>query len=243
MNDPGRGLARLKRKQKRDVVVRGVLIAVVTAVVVGGGFLASAYFGLIRIDGITPPDEFRSYVSPPVAVPGPMPQSAIMSHVLFIDSRRSMADAVARADALQGGLPNLHFFVTPLDVDGTRYFELYVGPAYSAVEATALKEPVAGAMRRENPDDWRVREAPYAFYFGEYASAVNARGRVEALARASIPAYSLQVAYADGTTRVRVYGGAFRDEVEAEEMGRMVSDADIGEMVLTNRRGTLLGDY
>ena len=87
-----------------------------------------------------------------------------------------------------------------------------------------------------------MREAPYAFYFGEYASAVNAQGRVEALARASIPAYLLQVGYADGTTRVRVYGGAFRDEVEAEEMGRMVTDADIGEMVLTRRRGTVPGD-
>ena len=146
MNDPGRGLARLKRKQKRDVVVRGVLIAVVTAVVVGGGFLASAYFGLIRIDGITPPDEFRSYVSPPVAVPGPMLQSAIMSHVLFIDSRRSMADAVARADALQGGLPNLHFFVTPLDVDGTRYFELYVGPAYTEGYRNGYGKPRRLAM-------------------------------------------------------------------------------------------------
>jgi hypothetical protein len=243
MNDPGRGLARLQRKQSRDVVVRGVLIAVATAVVVGSGFFASSYFGLIRIDGITPPDEFRSSVSPPVAVPGPTPRSAIMSHVLFIDSRRSMADAVARADALQGGLPNLLFFVTPLDVHGTRHFELYVGPAYSAVEATTLKGPVAGAMRRENPDDWRVRDRQYSFYFGEYESTVNAQGGVEALARASIPAYSLQVAYTDGTTRVLVYGGAFRDEVEAEKMGRMVSNADIGEMVLTRRRGTVLGDY
>ena len=242
MNDSGRGLARLKRKQKRDVVVRGVLIGVATTVVLGSGFLAIAYSGLIKIDGITPPDEFRSYVSPPVALPGPTPRTAIMSHVLFIDSRRSMTDAMARADALQDGLPSLLFFVTPLDLDGTRHFELYVGPAYSAVEATALKEPVAGAMGRENPDDWSVREAPYAFYFGEYASAVNAQGRVQALAQASIPAYSLQVAYADGTMRVRVYGGAFRDEVEAEEMGRMVTDADIGEIVLMRRRGTVPGD-
>ena len=238
----GRGLARLKRRQRLDAVLRGALIAAATATVLGGGFLVIAYFGLIEIDGITPPDEFRSFVSPPVAVPGPMPRTAIMSHVLLIDSRRSMTDAVARADALQDGVPSLLFFVTPLDVDGRLHFELYVGPAYSAVEATALKEPVAVVMGRENPDDWSVREAPYAFYFGEYASAVNAQGRVEALARVSIPAYSLQVAYADGTTRVRVYGGAFRDEVEAEEMGRMVTDADIGEMILTRRRGTVPGD-
>jgi hypothetical protein len=45
-----------------------------------------------------------------------------------------------------------------------------------------------------------------------------------------------------GTTCVRVYGGAFRDEVEAEGMGRMVTDADIGAMVLTRRCGTVPGD-
>jgi len=45
--------------------------------------------------------------------------------------------------------------------------------------------------------------------------------------------------YPDSTTRLRVYGGAFWDEFEAEEMGRMINDADIGEMVLTPRRGTL----
>ena len=93
-----------------------------------------------------------------------------------------------------------------------------------------------------SPDDLEVSEAPYAFYFGEYTGEVNAQGRIEALARVSIPAYSLQVTYADGTSRVRVYGGAFRDEVEAEEMGRMVTDADIGEMILTRRRGTVPGD-
>ena len=92
-----------------------------------------------------------------------------------------------------------------------------------------------------NPDDLSVHETPYAFYFGEYPAAVNAQGRVDALAEASIPAYALQVAFADGSTRVRVYGGAFRDEIEAEEMGRMINRADIGALLLTPRRGTLLG--
>lgn len=243
MDGSGGGLARLERRKKLDASVRLVMIAVATIGVLGGGFLAMAYSGLISIEGITPPEEFRSYVRPPVALPGPTPQTAIMSHVLFLDSWGTMAEALPVTDALQRRLPNLLFFVTPLDVDGALEFALYAGPAYSAAEATALREPVAVANVRENPDDWSVREAPYAFYFGEYASAGNAQGKVQALARASIPAYSLQVEYADGTTRVRVYGGAFRDEIEAEEMGRMVTDADVGEMVLTSRRGTVPDAY
>ena len=101
-----------------------------------------------------------------------------------------------------------------------------------------------------SPDDLEVHEVPHAFYFGEYESLENAQGRVATLAQASIPAYALQVGYADGTTRVRVYGGAFFDEVEAERMGRMLNAADVGEktswlpwarrsMSLTPRRGIL----
>ncbi len=89
-----------------------------------------------------------------------------------------------------------------------------------------------------NPDDLAVREAQYAFYFGEFPLAETAQLRIDALALASIPAYALQVAYADSTTGVRVYGGAFQDEESAEVMGRMITDDD-RLMVLTPRRGTV----
>ncbi len=269
----GGGLARLKWQKRRDALLRLLLIVTITVGVVGGGWAAAVYYGLLAVPDFVRSEGPRSYVPPPEVLPGPTPQTAIMTHVLFIDSWRTMADASAIADALQGRLPNLVFFVTPLDVNGTLQFELHIGPAYSAMDATALKEPVAVANDRENPDDWSVKEAPYAFYFGEYDSVVNAQGRIQALAEASIPclvgwligdvcvdlsavlpggepaflspstngipAYALQVAYQDGTTRVRVYGGAFRDELQAEEMGRMINGADIGEMVLTSRRGTV----
>ena len=235
-----KGLARLRWQKRREVLTRLMLIVVVTSVVGGGGFLAIAYSGLINIPGVTPPGRVATYVPPPVALPGPTPQTAIMSHVLYIDRWSEITDAWVIRDALRGRLPNLLFFVTPLDINGRSQFALYAGPAYSAVEATALREPIAVVMTdRENPDEWEVRGRQYAFYFGEYESAVNAQGRVEALARTSISAYSLQVAYADGSSRVRVYGGAFRDEVEAEEMGRIINAADIGALVLTPRRGTL----
>ncbi len=234
-----RGLARLERRRKRKVFVRQFLAGLLTVLIVGGGGVAAAYYGLVNIPGITPPERVRSYVPAPVALPGPVPQSAIMSHVLYIDSWRTIETPMTTADALRSRLPNLLFFVTPIEVAGARQFALYVGPAYSAVEANNLKDPVAIVMDRLDPNDWSVRNAPYAFYFGEYDSATNAGGRVQALAGISIPAYSLEVSYADGTTAVRVYGGAFSDEFQAVEMGRMVSDADVGGMVLTSRRGTL----
>ena len=233
-----RGLARLERRRKRVVFVRQFLTGLVTISIVGGGGVAAAYYGLVTIPGIT---RVRSYVPPPAALPGPVPQSAIMSHVLLIDSWRTIETPLSTTDALRSRLPDLLFFITPLEVEGALQFALYVGPAYSAVEADALKDPLAVVMSRLDPNDWSVLNAPYAFFFGEYDSATNAEGRVRALARSSIPAYALQVAYPDGTTGVRVYGGAFSDEFQAAEMGRMVSDADVGGMLLTSRRGTLPG--
>ena len=241
-----RGLARLKRKKRRDLFVRLMLIVIATAAVVGGGFYAIAYSGLIDIPGITPVDRVTSYVAPPVTLPGPTPQTAIMSHVLLVDLSFETESPLGLANALRGQLPNLLFFVAPLEVDGRLQFALYAGPAYSVEEANALRDPIVAVLERGrtlpmNPDDLSVHEAPYAFYFGEYPAAVNAQGRVDALAEASIPAYALQVAFADGSTRVRVYGGAFSDEIEAEEMGRMINRADIGALLLTPRRGTLPG--
>ena len=234
-----RGLARLERRRKRAAFIRLFLTALATILIVGGGGFAAAYYGLVNFPGITPPNRVRSYVPPPVALPGPVPQSAIMSHVLLIDSWRSIETPLTTADALRSRLPDLLFFVSPLEVEGARQFALYVGPAFSAVEANALKGPVALVMDRLDPNDWSVLNAPYAFYFGEYDSATNAEARVQALAGNSIPAYSLQVAYSDGTMAVRVYGGAYADEFQAAEMGRMINDAEVGGMVLTSRRGTL----
>ena len=232
-----RGLARLEKRRKRDVFIRQFLTGLATILIVGGGGVAVAYYGFVNIPGITPPERVRSYAPAPVALPGEVPRTPIMSHVLFVDSWRTIETPISTAEALRTRLPNLLFFVSPMEIDGDPQFALHVGPAYSAVEADALKEPVSVVLDRLDPNDWSVRDAPYAFYFGEYDAPANAEGRVQALAAASIPAYSVEVAYADGTTAVRVYGGAFVDEFEAAEMGRMINRADIGGMVLTSRRG------
>ena len=83
-----------------------------------------AYFGLINVPGITPANAVSSYVPPPAALPGPTPQSAIMSHVLLIDLWPGARTPLSNAAALRGQLPNLLFFVTPLDVDGRPQFAL-----------------------------------------------------------------------------------------------------------------------
>ena len=109
-----RGLARLDRRRKRQVFIRQFMTAMATILIVGGGGVGVAYYGLVNIPGITPPERVRSYVPPPVALPGEVPRTPIMSHVLFVDAWRTIETPISTAEALRARLPDLLFFVTPL---------------------------------------------------------------------------------------------------------------------------------
>ena len=233
------GLEELDRRRKRGARVRQLLVGMATALIVGGGGITAAYFGFINIPGVTPPERVRSAVPPPIELPGPTPETPVISHVLTVDAWRSMETASSTVDALRGRLPELLFFVTVIEVAGADQYALLAGPAFSAVEADALKEPLAEVLDRLNPAMWTVQEARYSFFFGEYAEAADAAGRVQSLAVLSIPAHVLEVSYADGTTGLRVYGGAFVDEFQAVAMGRLLRANDLGDVRLTLRRGRL----
>ena len=145
------------------------------------------------------------------------------------------------AAALRERMPDLLGFVIALSIDGDRQYALVVGPAYSAVEANDLKGPLTTAfdLLNPDPDSWAVREAPYSFFFGEYESLGEANGRMQELVDLSIPAYVLHVTYSAGGSALRVYSGAFSDQFQAGEMGRLLSENDLRDIPLTERRGRL----
>ena len=236
-----RGLEELERRQKRRSGVRQLVTATSTVLILGGGGFAMAYWGVVEIPGITPPERSRFAGPAPVVLPGPQPETPVMSHVVFVDTWREIQTPLAMADALQEQMPDLLGFVTTLLIDGDRHYALMVGPAYSAVEANDLKVPLAAAFDLLNPDpeSWAVREAPYSFFLGEYETLGEANGRVRELADLSVPAFVLQVTYSAEARALRVYGGAFSDEFQAGEMGRLLSENDLGDNPLTERRGRL----
>ncbi len=138
-------------------------------------------------------------------------------------------------------MPDLLGLVSPQLIDGDTRYALLVGPAYSAAEATDLRGPLAEALTLLNPDPqaWAVREAPYSFYFGEYETIVQANTRAQELAGLSVPAFVLRVTYPGGGGALRVYAGAFSDEVQAGGLGRLLNDNSLGDAPLTERRGRL----
>ena len=236
-----RGLEALERRRKRRTGARWLITAASTVLIFGGGGFVMAYWGVVEIPGITLPERSRFAVPAPVVLPGPQPETPVMSHVVFVDTWREIQTPLAMADALQERMPDLLGFVTALLIDGDRHFALMVGPAYSAVEANDLKVPLAAAFDRLNPDpeSWAVREAPYSFFLGEYETLGEANGRLRELADLSVPAFVLQVTYSAEARALRVYGGAFSDELQAWGMGRLLRENDLRGVPLTERRGRL----
>ena len=233
------GLEELERRRKRRERIHQFVVGGVTALIVGGGGVGSAYFGLVNIPGITPPDRVRSAVPAPIELPGPTPVTPVITHVLTVDAWRTLETALNTVEALRDRLPDLLFFVTLIEVDGGDQYALLAGPAFSAVEADGIKGPLTAVLDRLDPATWVAQEAQYSFFFGEYSDATDAAGRVQSLTVLSIPAHTLQVEYPDGTTGLRVYGGAFVDEFQAAAMGRLLRANDLSDVRLTQRRGRL----
>ncbi len=237
-----RGLEALERRRKRSKRARR-LMTVSAVLVVGGGGFAAFYWGVVEIPGITLSEWSRFAVRAPAAPSGPQPETPVMSHVILVDTWREAETPRAWADALRERMPELLGFVTPLSIDGDRQYVLLVGPAYSAAEAEELRAPLGIAFDLLNPDpeSWAVQEAPYSFLLGEYETLGEANGRVQALAELSIPAFVLRVTYPSQAGALRVYAGAFSDEVQARAMRRLLGENDLGDASFTELRGRLPG--
>jgi hypothetical protein len=240
--EPGQlSATELESRRKRKTMSRRLGTGLGGAVILGAAGFVVAYLGVVNIRGVTPADRVRLTVPAPIVLPGPLPESSVMSHVLYIDSWREAETPGAWASALHERAPELLGFVTPLLIEGDQRYALLVGPAHSVAEATALRDPLAVAFELLNPDpeSWAVQESPYSFYFGEYQTIEEANSRLRDLAGLAIPAFVLQVTYPAGTGALRVYGGAFSDEVQAEGMGRLLNEHGLMDIPLTERRGRL----
>ena len=234
------GLERLERRRQRSGGLRRLMAVASAVLLLVGVGLAMGYLGLVQIPGITPPDRSRFEGAALVVLPGPQPETPVMSHVVLVDAWREAETPLAWAAALREQMPDLLGFVNTLSIDGERRYALVVGPAYSAAEANDLKGPLetAFALVVVEPESWTVQAAPYSFFFGEYEGLGPANARVQQLADLSVPAFVLQVTYSAGATAFRVYGGAFSDEFEAVEMGQLLTEHGLDDAPLTERRGS-----
>jgi hypothetical protein len=232
------GLEKLERAQKRKARTRTLMIAVLATIVLGGGGYGLMFTGLIQVPGVTPESRLRSAVMAPTELSGPTPSTPVMTYSLLTQSYNDFVAAWELATSLSRKLPEALFFVAPVDQDGRTRWGLFAGPAYSAVEAEALRQPVDDAFANNfDATVWRVSPSSYAFFFGEYPGFSEAQDRVDGLLGQEIPSYVLQVDHVDGSRGYRVYGGAYGDEFQAVPMREILRERGLTDIPLTERRG------
>ncbi|GMR12301.1 MAG: hypothetical protein BMS9Abin29_0490 [Gemmatimonadota bacterium] len=233
------GLDELERRRKWQERRRILLTTVVAIVVLGGGGYGLAILGIVDVPGITPANRLSGAIPAPVQLVGEQPTTPIVTHSLLINAYRTPERPEGMVVALEERLPGTLFFYTPLELDGRVQYVLFAGPAYSAVQADSLRSLLAVVLDRQNPNDWLVRATSYGFFLGEFDDAAGGDARIEELAALSIPAYALDVDYADGRTAVRVYAGAFTDEFDAQPLAAAMSESGVSDVPLIERRGRL----
>jgi len=161
-----------------------------------------------------------------------------MTHSLLTQSYNDFVTAWELAGSLGERLPDAMFFVAPVAQDERTRWGLFAGPAFSAVDAEALRQPVDDAFANNfDASAWRVSETRYSYFFGEYDDFSEAQNRVDGLLGQGVPTYVLQVDFADGSSGYRVYGGAYMDEFQARPMGDLLRERNISGIPLTERRG------
>lgn len=233
-----------QRSGGRRTLLLVILLVVVVAVVV------AAWLGYVTIPGITPQggsSPVSSVVDVPTASAAEPAQAAAAEPVretspeqgysVAVASYRDTGPASALVRRLAGGAPGVLFITAPVDVAGTVYHRVLAGPATDSAAADELRLRVGEETGRD-PSGWLVRPTPRAFLLSESADRVSAEGRLKLLHGMEIPAYLLAEDYSDGSTRFRVYAGAYVDEAEASVLSGLLEEHGL-TATLTRRTGRM----
>ncbi len=219
---------------------RTALLLVILLLVLAAAAVAW-WFGLLKIPGLQAPPTATATAAPAPADVRPAPTAApaapVLASSLALGAFQDQALARRQRDGLRTLRPDLLFVLAPVEVGGTVYQRLLVGPALDSAGTLALRASLAATLPREDASRWVVRPTPLAWALGEAGDTAEARRRVEALDARDVPAYALEVPAPGGGRRYRLYAGAYADTAEAAWLGRFLTDEGVADAVLTERAG------
>lgn len=216
---PGPTVADKRRRgRRRSVVLTGLVIAAT-------GAAASVLLMIRGADtGVDPaPPEpvvdagpVDSEIPPPSDIranpPGPHFSLAVAS---YTNPERARARAVELASVV----PEMTWYVAPVEIDGTVYQrvlgELSPDSASGAALATRLANRIGG-----DPAAWIIRRTDVVVDFGEATTLQEAEAEAARLRTLGVPAYVTAVTYSDRSIRWRVYAGGYAGAEEATHLER-----------------------
>jgi hypothetical protein len=144
-----------------------------------------------------------------------------------IEAHRSYALAREKMVELGRAEPDVRFYIAPVFVDDVLYYRLLAGPVTTEAASADLMRRLVAAGRKAEYEAWAIRPTRFAYDFGEFETAELADQRMLQLERVGVPAYRLEVPYADGAVRYRLYAGAYANAAEAEPLAQSLQRAGL----------------
>ncbi|MBT3773014.1 MAG: hypothetical protein HOF87_00470 [Gemmatimonadales bacterium] len=200
--------------------------------------VGAAVMGWVQIPGLSPEVPIVPSAEGPLQVARsvPLAESTLMlSHSVAVGAFQDETVAMSRLTGLQAAA-GVFAILAPVRVDGTVYYRVLVGPATDSMSAETLANRLA-LETAVSSASWVVRTTPLAFELGELLDEEATAQRVEVLRGLGVPAYSLAIDFSDGTTRYRVYAGAYVDEQEASYLQSHLIAQGLDNATLTTRIG------
>ena len=167
---------------------------------------------------------------------GGRPGEANLPYSVAIASYSSLDDALARQRGLNRA--ELPVYVAPTPVRGVVYYRVFAGMLSEREGGEQLMAELVRRGIKDTTRAWDVRPARYAFFFGIYPSARDARSVVETLQGQRIPAYAVPAAAIDGSGEpaFRIYAGGYESVEDAQPLRAMIVRAGL-ESELVERVG------
>jgi len=167
---------------------------------------------------------------------GGRPGEANLPYSVAIASYSSLDDALARQRGLNRA--DLPVYVAPTPVRGIVYYRVFAGMLGERESGEQLMAELVRRGIKDTVRAWDVRPAGYAFFFGIYPTARDARSVVETLQGQGIPAYAVPAAAIGGgdDPAYRVYAGGYEQIEDAQPLRAMIARAGL-ESQLVERVG------
>ena len=193
-------------RRRRRLLMTMAVTAGVLAVAVGlRGLTATTAAPDAEIDAAT--------VVPQDAEPIPPELRFSLGVGSYTDRTRAESALVELAAAV----PEVSWYLSPVEIDGTVYHRVLGGLAPDSASAEAL-----ASRLDQNPDvgqdGWIIRDTRMVIDLGEAPDRAQAEAESDRLRALGVPAYVARVAYSDDTFRYRIYAGGYADTDETSHL-------------------------
>jgi hypothetical protein len=181
----------------------------------------------------------------PISVRRATPLGDTLSYSIQIKAYNSLRAARQQLGMEERRHRDVPFVISPELVSGILYYKIYAGMTADTAEAVRLRQRLVASGSLDESDalgSWPLIHATLlTFLLREEVDRELAVARADSLSERGIPAYTVRLPFSDGSSRWRVYGGAFVDTLRSEGMRQLMRDSGVpGQLVV--RLGTLEED-